>query len=56
VYARKLDNEHELSHRIMIAAREIKNSPQLLENAMASLNRRAETCINNGDGHFEQLL
>ena len=56
VYAQKSDSEHELLHRIMIAAREIINSPRTLENAVASLNRRTEMCINNGGGHFEQLL
>ena len=40
----------------MIAAQKIKASPQMLENAMASSNRRAEMCINNTGGHYEKFL
>lgn len=56
VYAKKSDSENELLERIMDAAQEIRDNPQMILDAIVSLNRRAEICIDNGGGHFEQLL
>src|SRR5215469_12725777 len=56
VYETKVDCRAELRARIFAAAEEIRNHPDRIASAIQSLSIRAEKCLANGGGHFEQLL
>ena len=56
VYETKVDCRAELRARIFAAAEQIRNHPNRIDSAIQSLLIRAENCLANGGGHFEQLL
>jgi len=56
VYETKVDSRAALRDRIFTAAEHISNLPYNVASATLSLLMRAENCIANGVGHFEQLL
>jgi len=56
VYETKVDSRAALCHRIFAAAEHIRNHPDNIASATQSLLLRAENCIANGGGRFEQLL
>ena len=45
-----------LRARIFAVAEQIRNHPDRIASAIQSLLIRAENCLANGGGHFEQLL
>jgi len=56
VYETKVDSRAELRARIFAVAEQIRNHPDRIASAIQSLLIRAEKCVANGGGHFEQLL
>jgi len=56
VYETKVDSRAELRARIFSVADQIRNHPDRIALAIQSLLIRAEKCLANGGGHFEQLL
>ena len=56
VYETKVDSRAELCARIFAVAEQIRNHPDRTASAIQSLLIRAENCLANGGGHFEQLL
>ena len=56
VYKTKVDSRAALRRRIFAAAEQKRNHPHNIACATASLKIRAENCIANGGGHFEQAL
>jgi hypothetical protein len=56
VYETKVDSRAELRARIFSVAEQIRNHPDRIASAIQSLLIRAENCLANGGGHFEQLL
>ena len=56
MYETKVDSRAALCHRIFAAAEHIRNHPDNIASATQSLLLRAENCIANGGGRFEQLL
>jgi hypothetical protein len=51
-----VDSRAVLRYRIFGAAEHIRNHPDIIDSATQSLLMRAENCIADGGGHFEQLL
>uniref|UniRef100_V5GT01 Transposable element Tc3 transposase n=1 Tax=Anoplophora glabripennis TaxID=217634 RepID=V5GT01_ANOGL len=45
-----------LQARLIDKIREINNTPSILENVFNSLRNRCEKCLEQGGGHFQQLL
>ena len=56
IYETKVDSRAALRDRIFAAAEHIRNHPNNISSATQSLLMRAENCIADGGGHFEQLL
>jgi hypothetical protein len=56
VYESKVDSRASLRDRIFAVSEEIRNHPDNIASAIQSLLIRAENCLANGGGHFEQLL
>ena len=56
VYETKVDSRAALRRRIFAAAELIRNHPHNIASATESLLIRAENCLANGGGHFEQVL
>ena len=56
IYETKVDSRAELRARIFSVAEQIRNHPDRIASAIQSLLIRAEKCLANGGGHFEQLL
>ena len=56
VYETKVDSRAALRDRIFAVAEQIRNHPDRIASAIQSLLIRAEKCLANGGGHFEQLL
>ena len=56
VYETKVDSTAALRARIFAVAEQIRNHPDRIASAIQSLLIRAENCLANGGGHFEQLL
>ena len=56
VYESKVDSRAALRDRIFAVAEQIRNHPDTIASAIQSLLVRAEKCLANGGGHFEQLL
>ena len=52
----KVDSRAALRDRIFAVAEQIRNHPDTIASAIQSLLVRAENCLANGGGHFEQLL
>jgi hypothetical protein len=51
-----VDSRAALRDRIFAVAEQIRNHPDNIASAIQSLLVRAENCLANGGGHFEQLL
>ena len=56
VYEKKVDCRADLRAPIFAMAEQIRNHPDRIASAIQSLLIRAENCLANGGGHFEQLL
>jgi len=56
VYETKVDSRAELRAQIFSVAEQIRNHLDRIVSAIQSLLIRAEKCLANGGGHFEQLL
>ena len=56
VYETKVDSRAVLCDRIFVVAEQTRNHPDTIASAIQSLLVRAENCLANGGGHFEQLL
>jgi hypothetical protein len=56
VYETKVNTRAALRDRIFGAAQYIRNHPQNIASSTQSLLMRAENCIANGGGHFEQVM
>ena len=56
VYETKVDSRAALCDRIFAVAEQIRNQPHNIASAIQSLLIRAENCLANEGGHFEQLL
>ena len=56
IYETKVDSRAELCARIFAVAEQIRNHPDRIVSAIQTLLIRAENCLANGGGHFEQLL
>lgn len=56
VYATPVESEQDLVARIVAAAGEITDNPQIFEGVRQSLERRCRLCINQNGSHFEHLL
>ena len=56
VYSTSIGTQEELRNRIVEAAATIKGSPDIIRRAREAWIRRAECCIEQNGGHFEQLL
>jgi len=56
VYETKVDSRTSLRDRIFAVAEQIRNHPDNIASAIQSLLIRAENCLANGGGNFEQLL
>jgi len=56
VYETKVGSRAALRDRIFAATEHIRNHPNNVASATQSLLMRAEKCIANGRGTFEQLL
>ena len=52
----KVDSRAALRARIFAVAEQTRNHPDRIASAIQSLLIRAENCLANGGGHFEQLL
>jgi len=56
VYETKVDSRAALRRRIFAVAEQIRNHPNNIARATGSLKIRADNCIANGGGQFEQVL
>jgi hypothetical protein len=56
VYESKVESRAALRDRIFAVAEQIRSNPHNIASAIQSLLIRAEKCLSNGGGHFEQLL
>lgn len=55
VYAKRSNNKAELINRIMCVAHQIRNDQEVIMGAVMSLVERAQMCVNNKGGHFENV-
>lgn len=56
VYADKSVNRQQLLNKIIEACNNIRNDAELLSRSTKSIIQRAELCVNQNGGHFEQFL
>ena len=56
VYSEEINTRDQLLDRINNAFQEIRNSPEVIRNAVSNLNIRRRKCEKVNGGHFENLL
>lgn len=56
IYSTPIHNLEELRNRITEKCEEINNSPQMLHNVFAGLQRRIRLCLDVNGQHFQQIL
>lgn len=56
VYSEAINTQEQLTHRIEMAAQQIRDMPNVFSKVRDSMLRRAQACIDNGGLHFEHFI
>lgn len=56
VYSTPVEDVDDLMARVMLAGEEIRHSPGVFERMRENWQRRIDLCVEQGGGHFQQLM